>query len=273
MRLATVRTGGTTRAARLDGDRLVLLDAPDVGALLAAPERIEADGTDELALAGADFAPLVVAPAKVVCVGLNYREHILEMGHELPAFPTLFAKFASGLLGAGDDLVLPSVSDAVDWEAELGLVIGTSCHRVGEDEALACIAGYTVVNDVSMRDWQNRTPQFLQGKAFDASTPVGPLLVSGDELDDAADLELTCEVDGVRRQHGTTADLVFGPAAIVSYISQFTRLHPGDLVSTGTPNGVGAGMRPPVFLEAGQVLTTTIDGIGSCVNRCVAEPV
>jgi acylpyruvate hydrolase len=193
------------------------------------------------------------------------------MSREAPSYPALFAKFASGLIGAYDDLVLPSVSHAVDWEAELGVVIGRRTRRATPEQARHAIAGFTVVNDISMRDWQNRTTQYLQGKAFDASTPVGPVLVTGDEIGDGADLEVRCEVDGVVMQRGRTSEMIFGPAAVVSYISQFATLGPGDLISTGTPAGVGAGRDPQVFLAPGQVLTTSIEGIGSCVNRCYGE--
>jgi len=227
----------------------------------------------ELSLAEASFAPLVVRPEKIFCVGMNYRAHIAEMSRELPSHPTLFGKFASSLLGANDDLVLPSVSSSVDWEAELGLVIGRRTWRVTPEQAVEAIAGFTVVNDISMRDWQNRTTQYLQGKAFDSSTPVGPVLVTREEVGGAADLEVRCEVDGVTMQRGRTSDLLFGPALVVSYISQFAALSPGDLVSTGTPAGVGAGREPQVFLSPGQVVTTSVEGIGSCVNRCVPEVV
>jgi acylpyruvate hydrolase len=278
MRLATVRTADGTHAARLEGDRLWLLAAADVGALLASTQRgLRAEAVQALETIGeavvsqASFAPLVAHPEKIFCVGLNYRAHILEMSRQLPSYPTLFAKFASGLIGAYDDLVLPSVSNAVDWEVELGVVIGRKLWRATIEEARDAIAGFTIVNDISMRDWQARTTQFLQGKAFDASTPVGPVLVTGDEIGDAADLEVRCEVDGVVMQRGRTSDLLFDPAAIVSYISQFAMLGPGDLISTGTPDGVGAGRDPQVFLRPGQVLTTAIEAIGSCVNRCVAE--
>jgi acylpyruvate hydrolase len=275
MRLATVRTARGTRAARVEGDRLLLLPAPDVGAVLAPGRGVEGalslEPTEELDFAEASFAPLVTHPEKIFCVGLNYRAHILEMTREFPSHPTLFAKFASSLIGARDDLVLPSVSNAVDWEVELGLVIGRRVRRASLEEAREAIAGFTVVNDVSMRDWQVRTTQFLQGKTFDASTPVGPVLVSGDEVGDGVDLEVSCEVDGVVMQRGRTSDLLFGPAAIVSYISQFSTLVPGDLISTGTPGGVGSGRNPPVFLAPGQVMTTKVEGIGSCVNHCVPE--
>jgi acylpyruvate hydrolase len=274
MRFATIRTGDGTSAARLDGDVLVPLDAADVGALLAAdgqgPGR-QREGATPVPVAEADFAPVVPWPSKVICVGLNYRAHIAETGRELPEYPTLFAKFADSLLGARDDLVLPSVSERVDWEAELGVVIGRPLYRATPDQAAAAIAGYTVVNDVSMRDWQRRTLQFLQGKMFEHSTPAGPYLVTQDEAGDAQDLEIGCEVDGIVMQQGRTSDLLFGAAEVAAYISQVITLRPGDLIATGTPGGVGDARKPPVYLRPGNVLRTWIEGIGECVNHCVAE--
>ena len=274
MRLATVRRAdGTTAAARLEGDELVLLPYPDVVALLAEPDWRDAAGAgsdERVALSGADLAP-TVRPAKVICVGLNYRSHIEEMGRGFPDHPTLFIKFPDTLTGPYDDLVVPNHSFEVDWEVELGVIIGRAARRVDEAEAAACIAGYTVVNDISMRDWQWRTTQWDQGKNFEASTPVGPFLVTGDEIGDAADLEVTCTVDGQRMQTGRTCDLLFKPAAIVSYASQFTTLQPGDLIATGTPGGVGAGRDPKVFLAPGQVLETAVEGIGSCRNLMVED--
>lgn len=276
MKLATVRTGDGTRAALVEGERLLVLEAEDVGALLAAsggarPAGPALEPREELSFEEASFAPLVCRPEKIFCVGMNYRAHIAEMAREMPSYPTLFAKFASGLIGALDDLVLSSVSDSIDWEAELGVVIGRRAYRVTPEQARGSIAGYTVVNDISMRDWQNRTAQWLQGKAFEASTPVGPVLVTGDEIGDGADLEVRCEVDGVVMQQGRTSDLLFDPASVVSYISQFTALNPGDLISTGTPAGVGAGRKPPVFLSPGQLVVTSVEGIGRCLNRCLAD--
>jgi acylpyruvate hydrolase len=278
MRLATVRRAGTTSAARLDGDDLVLLPFPDVTALLSDPgwpDAAAAPGGERITLADADLAP-PVRPPKVVCVGLNYRSHIEEMGRPLPDHPTLFVKFADTLTGPYDDLVIPSVSAEVDWEVELGVVVGRPARRLDEAAAAACIAGYTVVNDISMRDWQWRTMQWDQGKNFEASTPVGPFVVTGDELGDAGgagavDLEVTCRVDGVTMQTGRTADLLFKPAAIVAYVSQFTTLRPGDLIATGTPGGVGAGRDPKVFLAPGQMLETAIEGIGTCRNLMVED--
>jgi acylpyruvate hydrolase len=272
MRLATIRTEYGTTAARLDGDVLVPLEADDVGELLAA--RVEgrpSDGEAPVPAAQADFAPVVPRPGKIICVGLNYRAHILETGRELPEYPTLFAKFADTLMGAHDDLVLPPVSERVDWEVELGVVIGRPIHRATRAEAAAAIAGYTVVNDVSMRDWQRRTLQWLAGKAFEHSTPAGPYLVTPDEVGDAADLEVRCEVDGVVMQQSRTSDLLFGPADIAAYVSQIITLNPGDLIATGTPGGVGDARKPPVYLQPGNVLRTWIEGLGECVNRCVAE--
>jgi acylpyruvate hydrolase len=274
MRFATIRTEYGTTAARLDGEVLVPLDAADVGELLAAggegPGRPR-DGAEPVPVAQADFAPVVPRPGKVLCVGLNYRAHILETGRELPEYPTLFAKFADTLMGARDDLVLPSVSERVDWEVELGVIIGRPVYRATPAEAAAAIAGYTVVNDVSMRDWQRRTLQWLQGKMFEHSTPAGPYLVTAGEVEGAADLEVRCEVDGVVMQQSRTSDLLFGPAGIVSYASQAITLQPGDLIATGTPGGVGDARKPPVYLQPGNVLRTWIEGLGECVNRCVAE--
>ncbi len=272
MRLATIRTEYGTTAARLDGDVLVPLDAADVGEVLAAGGlgRPRA-GAAPVPAAEADFAPVVPRPGKIICVGLNYRAHILETGRDLPQYPTLFAKFADTLTGARDDLVLPSVSEKVDWEVELGVIVGRPVYRATAGEAEAAIAGYTVVNDVSMRDWQSRTLQWLQGKMFERTTPAGPYLVTADEVGSAPDLEVRCEVDGVVMQRSRTSDLLFGAAEIVAYASQAVTLRPGDLIATGTPGGVGNARKPPVYLQPGNVLRTWIEGLGECVNQCVAE--
>ena len=276
MRFATIRTPDGTTAARLDGDVLVPLAATDVGALLAdggGPAAAERAGAAPVPASEARFATLIPQPSKVLCVGLNYRSHILETGRDLPEYPTLFAKFAQTLLGAHDDLVLPSVSGRVDWEVELGVVIGRPIYRATRDEAAAAIAGYTVTNDVSMRDWQRRTLQWLQGKMFERSTPAGPYLVTGDEVGDAADLEVRCEVDGAVMQQSRTSDLLFGPAEIAAYASQAITLLPGDLLLTGTPGGVGDARKPPVYLQPGQTLRTVVGGLGECVNRCVPDQI
>jgi acylpyruvate hydrolase len=274
MRFATIRTPDGTTAARVDGDILVPLEAVDVGDLLAfgdaaaVPTRA---GSEAVLASEADFAPVVTHPSKVLCVGLNYRSHILETGRELPEYPTLFAKFAQTLLGPNDDLALPAVSEKPDWEVELAVVIGTPVHRASKDEALAAIAGYATSNDVSMRDWQRRTLQWLAGKMFEHTTPVGPYLVTPDEVDHAADLEIRCEVDGETMQQARTSDLLFKPADVVAYVSQIITLNPGDLLLTGTTGGIGDARKPPVYLKPGQVLRTYVEGLGECVNHCVAE--
>jgi acylpyruvate hydrolase len=277
MRLATIRSAGGTRAARVEGDSVVELAHVDVGALLRGGTGALADAArasgPEHALAEVDFAPLVINPGKIVCLGLNYVDHIREMGRELPEFPTLFAKFTDTLIGARDPIVVPRVSECTDWEVELAFVIGTAVRHASPAEAEGAIAGFTVANDVSVRDWQNRTLQWLQGKTFEHTTPVGPWLVTPDELGGVRpDVEVRCEVDGVVRQRSRTSQLVFDPPALVAYVSQFVTLRPGDLLLTGTPAGVGHAMDPPTYLRSGQLVRTSIEGIGELVNPCVAEP-
>ena len=273
MRLATIRTADGTRAARLEGDELVVLNSPDVGTLLAAEREtaLRDEAGISVLVEDADFAPLITRPPKIFCVGLNYRSHILETGNSLPDFPTLFAKFSSCLIGAHDDIVLPTVSEKPDWEVELGIVIGERIRHGSLEDARHAIAGFTVVNDVSMRDWQRRTAQWLQGKTFESSTPVGPYLVSLDELDDPFDLEVRCEVDGEVMQADRTSELVFGPLEIVAYCSEILTLEPGDLIATGTTGGVGNARTPPIYLQPGQLVRTVVGEVGECLNRCVAE--
>ena len=274
MRLATLRTGDGTRAARVEQDAAVLLEFADVGALLASgpdwADRARGNGGARIALAEADYAPVVTRPEKIFGIGLNYRAHAEEAGLEVPAHPPAFAMFWRCLIGANDELVLPAASQMVDWEAELGVVIGAPVRHAGVQEAQRAIAGYTIVNDVSMRDWQRRTSQFLQGKTFESSTPAGPFLVTPDEVDHARGLAVTCTVDGHVMQEACTDDLVFTPAEIVSYLSEVLTLMPGDLIATGTPGGVGGARRPPVYLQPGQVMRTAIAGLGEQVTRCVA---
>jgi acylpyruvate hydrolase len=276
VKLATLRRDGDTVAIRLDDDGAVeIAGFADVGALLADPDwRAIASAAAGRFLPVGDipddaWAPVVPAPRKIVCVGVNYREHIREMGREEPDYPTLFTKYPESLVGAGDAIVLPPhAGEMVDWEAELAVVIGARVRRADEATAAASIAGYSVLNDVSMRDWQNRTLQWLQGKSFENSTPVGPVLATVDEVPPSA--RITTSVDDELLQDGRIDDLVFGPAAIVAYISQIFPLDPGDIIATGTPGGVGHARTPPRYLAPGQVVVTTIEGIGSLRNTVVA---
>jgi len=199
------------------------------------------------------------------------RPHIQEMGRELPRYPTLFAKYSRALVGAGDDVILPAVSAQMDWEAELAVIVGAEVRHADAAAAETAIAGYTVLNDVTARDWQYRTPQWLQGKTFESTTPIGPWLVTADDPAVAGGLDLACEVNGELVQHANTADLLFSPSALVAYVSQIFTLVPGDVIATGTPGGVGHARTPPRSLEAGAVLVTRITGIGECRNVCVRE--
>ena len=270
MRLTTIQLDHGTAAARLDGDELVVLPAPGLTALLADPDWRRTAGRDgpRRPVAGATFAR-TLDPVKTICVGLNYRSHITETGRPVPDHPTLFGKFTDTLIGPEDDIVLPPESGEVDWEVELGVVIGSTVRTVSPARARDCIAGFTVVNDVSMRDWQSRTTQWLQGKNFEGTTPVGPFVVTADEVDDARDLRITCSIDGETVQDGRTSDLLFGPAELVSYVSRFTTLRPGDLIATGTPGGVGAARSPKRFLRSGELLRSEVEGIGAMSNRLV----
>ncbi len=280
MRLVTMRLpDGETRAGVVDGDEVTELPYVDVGALLADepdPRRVrpEADAR-HYPLDAVALAPPVPRPAKIVCVGMNYASHARELGMAVPSYPMLFAKFARTLTGPRDRIVLPAVSNEMDWEVELGVVIGRPVRHANPSEAASAIAGYTVVNDVSARDWQRRTSEFLQGKAFESTTPVGPALVTPDELPggSAGNLKLRCEVDGELRQEGSTSDMIFPPADLVAYVSQIVTLEPGDLLVTGTPPGVGAARRPPVWLQPGQTVRSVVDGLGELVNQCVREEV
>jgi len=277
LRLATIRTADGTRAVRVDGSgadgAATDLGAGDLGEFLARPDwRAQAAAATGVsyALDGLEYATLIPRPEKVLCVGLNYRGHIEEMGRELPEHPTLFAKFARSLIGANDPVMLPAGSEKVDWEAELGVVIGAPVRHADADQARAAIAGYTVVNDVSARDFQNRTLQWLQGKMFEAATPVGPWLVVREDGDPAPTGQISCTVDGEQMQCSDVGDLVFDAVTLVRYISSIITLVPGDLISTGTPGGVGAARRPPRWLVAGSEMVTRIEGIGECRNLCVS---
>ncbi|HET9732068.1 MAG TPA: fumarylacetoacetate hydrolase family protein [Acidimicrobiales bacterium] len=272
MRLVSFRSAGTTRAGRVEGDQIVELPFADVGALLASgPDWADAARSDGPVHPYVDIrlAPVVVAPPKIICLGLNYADHIAEMGHARPKHPTLFAKYARSLIGHRDAIELPAVSDNVDYEAEMAFVIGHHARHVSEADGLDAIAGWAVLNDVSVRDWQRRTSQFLSGKTFEHTTPVGPELVTRDEgSDDGLGLAITCEVDGETLQSGNTRELIFSPAWVVSYLSTIMTLEPGDLVATGTPAGVAAGRTPPPWLRDGQTVTVTVEGIGRLENPC-----
>lgn len=279
MRLGTIRLNGNpydTRAVRVEGDELVVLDFTDVGELLAAEATEYASTLDgeRLPVAEADWAPVIPDPGKIICVGLNYRDHVLEMGHEPPEHPTCFAKFSEVLIGAHDDIHLPAADVSVrnDWEAELCVVIGSPARNVDESEALNYVAGYTAFNDFSVRDWQKRTSQFLLGKTFEHTAALGPVMTTVDELSDGSGLAISSAVNGVTKQQSNTDQLVFGVKELVAEISKAVTLMPGDLIATGTPGGVGAARTPPEWLVDDDMLTISIEGIGKIENRCILLP-
>lgn len=247
---------------------------PDALALLAAidPETLPlVPGTPQADLR---LGPCVGGVGKFVCIGLNYADHAAEAGLPVPAEPVVFAKWTSAIAGPDDDLTLPRGSVKTDWEVELGVVIGKPGSYIDRDEALGHVAGYCVVNDISEREYQTeRGGTWDKGKGCDGFGPIGPWLVTPDEVPDPQALRLWLEVDGVRRQDGTTATMVFGVAEIIAYISQFMSLQPGDVISTGTPPGVGMGHKPPVFLRAGQVMRLGIAGLGSQSQRVLSPAV
>jgi acylpyruvate hydrolase len=267
MRLATIRTASGTSAVRIDGDEAIECGASDVGTLLAnADWRARAGAADgpRHRMKDLSYAPVVPRPGKIICVGLNYRSHISEMGRELPEYPTLFAKYPEALLGAFDPLTLPAESDQVDWEVELAVVVGRRVRHADAAAAVAAIAGYSIINDVTLRDWQYRTTEWLQGKTFEATAPFGPHLVTADEL--APDAKISCLIDGEVVQDSTIADLVFGPVDLVRYISTILTLHAGDVIATGTMGGVGHARTPPRYLKSGETLVARIEGIGETAN-------
>lgn len=275
MRLATIRTSTGARAVRIDADRAVETGDADLRALLEHDDwaqRARAAAGPSHPVGGLDYAPLVPTPEKIICIGLNYRDHIQEMGNELPAYPTMFAKYPGTLVGAHDDVVLPAVSGDVDYEAELTIVIGATVRHADAGQAAAAIAGYTVMNDVSVRDYQRRTSQFLQGKMFEQTTPLGPALVTPDELPDGG-WAIGTTVDGEVLQSSTTDQLVFDAVSLVRYISEIITLRPGDVIATGTPGGVGAARNPQRWLTDGAELVTSIAGVGECRNRCRKEKI
>jgi 2-keto-4-pentenoate hydratase/2-oxohepta-3-ene-1,7-dioic acid hydratase in catechol pathway len=217
------------------------------------------------------IGPAIPRPLNFVCIGLNYADHAAETGGKLPKEPILFLKSLSAFSGPYSDIVIPPGSLKTDWEVELGVVIGTKASRVSEAEALDYVAGYTVVNDVSEREYQTqRGGTWDKGKGCDSFGPVGPYLVTKDEVPDPQNLALWTEVDGVRMQDGTTANMIFGVKNLVSYVSQFITLYPGDIIATGTPAGVGMGKKPePVYLRPGQSLRLGVQGLGEQVCKTV----
>lgn len=267
MRLATLRTESGTRAARIvDKHRAVLIDDfSDTGALLQQPNwrDIAAENGPGIDFAPTDLAPVIPRPGKIICVGLNYAKHIEEMGHDKPDVPTLFIKFPEALIGPYDDAEVPSFNaETLDFEGELAVVIGKTARHVREAEAAGYIAGYSVINDYTQRHFQKRTQQWHQGKSLEKTAGFGPWLDTEWQPGPA----ITTTVNDEVMQHAPTDDLVFTPAKLVEFISHLYPLEPGDVIATGTPDGVGHARDPQRYLADGDVVRVEIEGLGAIEN-------
>ena len=265
---------GARRLAGLVEDEAVrpLRDVVELGR--DTPSEVLADPpvTDErVPLAEVRLLPVVPHPGKIVCVGLNYRAHAEEGGYDVPDYPALFTKFAETLVAAGDPILLPPESAAVDFEAELAFVIGHTVRRAAGASALEAVAGYTAANDISMRDYQYRTAQWLPGKNWAASTPLGPFLVTPDEVGDPHQLHISLELNGERMQSANTSQFIFDVPTLVATISEFIPLAPGDVVLSGTPSGVGYRRDPKILLRDGDRVTVEIERVGRLENPVSAE--
>lgn len=276
MKFAQILLRGKPVAVIEQGSRWYQLDKPLADYLATSKVQVisaEHMGAQPLDLSEDDFIRPLSNVSRVLCVGLNFTDHAKEVGAETPSHPTIFTKFGNALIGPGEQIQMPTESNKIDWEVELCAVVGKEGRRIPVEEAEEYLLGYTVLNDVSVRDWQGRTSEWFQGKNWDSMTPFGPVIVSPDELDIAGGLAMTCTVDGETRQQGSTANLIFKPAEVISYISTFMTLQPGDLVALGTPAGVGLSLRPRKWLVPGQTVVTEIEGIGRLTNVCSSEGV
>ena len=250
---------------------------PDVAGLYLSPDsldRVRAAKIEELPVVadGVRLGPCVGSVGKFICIGLNYSDHAAESGMPVPTEPIVFMKATSAICGPNDDVELPRGSKKSDWEVELGVVIGQKAKYVSQQDALSYVAGYCVVNDLSERAFQlEGTGQWVKGKSADTFGPIGPWLVTTDEVPDPQALRLWLDVDGHRYQDGTTHTMVFGVAHLVSYLSQFMSLHPGDIISTGTPPGVGLGQKPPVYLRHGNRMRLGVEGLGEQQQQVVGS--
>jgi 2-keto-4-pentenoate hydratase/2-oxohepta-3-ene-1,7-dioic acid hydratase in catechol pathway len=284
MKLATFTHDGSTRIGVVEGDQVVDLAAaaPDLprdmlGFLEAGREAMLkahaalGDGP-RVALADVRLEAPIARPPKFLAVGLNYADHVAEAGLEVPKHPTIFNKQSTCVTGPTDPVHLPRASQVLDYEGELGFVIGRRCRHVSRDDAPDVIAGYTVVNDVSVRDWQLRVPTWTMGKSFDTHGPIGPWIVTPDELPDPHQLRLRTWVNDDLRQDSNTKELIFDCFGLVEHLSTAFTLEPGDVVATGTPGGVGIAFKPPRLLVAGDRMRIEIEGIGAIENEVIAEP-
>ncbi|MDK8679345.1 fumarylacetoacetate hydrolase family protein [Corynebacterium accolens] len=270
MKLATLRTAFGTSAIRIEGDNVgVELDYEDVGALLRSEDWRKAAQLSGVPIVfdQHDLEAVVPTPGKIICVGLNYAKHIREMGREFPEHPTLFIKFADALTGPYDDVYIPEyATQKLDYEGELAVVIGERAHRVTRADALDYVAGYSIMNDYTLRDFQRQTSQFHAGKSFYRTAGFGPWLTTPDEWAPGGSARLTTTVNGEVRQQDNTDDLIFSIAELIGFCSQLYPLNPGDVIVTGTPEGVGFARDPQQFLQDGDTVAIDIEGLGHISN-------
>lgn len=284
MRFVTIhRTGYTEPGVRLDDQVIALGDAGfhDIISLIAGGadslDRVfrwidHPPSRDRIAIADVRLAAPIPRPPKVICIGLNYRDHAEETGMAIPTVPTVFAKFPNTVIGPGHPIVLPKNSTKPDYEAELAVVIGKGGRHISESEWLDHVFGYTVLNDVSARDFQLATSQWMIGKTFDTFCPIGPEIVTADEIEDPHALGISTTVGGELLQNSNTGNLIFRIPQLIAHLSSVFTLEPGDVIATGTPAGVGFARKPPRFLRPGDEVTVAVEGIGALTNPVIAEP-
>ena len=273
MKLASYRWNGETHCGVFSGGRLYRLGSRIIEFLQGAqsPQLPDLTSLPSVALEEVQLLPPVPDPEKIICIGLNYRDHARETGMEIPKHPIFFAKYRNALAGPYDPIVLPRVSRRVDYEAELAVVMGKPGRHIPEEHALEYVAGYMVLDDVSARDFQRRTGQWIQGKTFDTFAPCGPFLVTSEEVPDPHALAIRLRLNGQLMQDSSTRELIFTIPQLIAYISDIVTFAPGDIISTGTPPGVGFARKPPVYLKAGDVVEVEVDQVGALRNPVVAE--
>ncbi|CAN5437007.1 fumarylacetoacetate hydrolase family protein [soil metagenome] len=285
MKFTTFTTNGKTRLGVIDGDAVIDLNTaqPQVPAdmreallagvdLAAAAKAAIASGAAKVPLSSVTLAPMIPQPGKIICLGLNYFDHAKEGGRDKPEYPWFFLRCASSLVAPNADALLPKVSERFDYEAELAVVIGKKAKHLSQADALSCVFGYTCFNDMSVRDYQKKTPQWTIGKNFDATGGFGPTLVTADELPaGATDLKIQCRLNGNVMQDANTNDMIWGVAETIALLTECMTLEPGDVIVMGTPAGVGQARKPPVWMKAGDTVEIDIERIGVLTNKIVAE--
>ena len=267
MKLLSYSANGEDRVGILDGERIRRVDVPNMLSLIESGSRATSAGAND-ALSQVKILP-PLRPGKILAIGRNYLEHARELNNEVPSEPLVFAVMPSAVIGDGDVIEWESeLTSQVDWEGELAVIIGKTARRVSREDALDCVFGYTVANDVSARDLQTRDKQWARAKGLDTFCPIGPCIVTADEITDPQDLAIVTMVDGIEKQNGSTANMIFNARVLIEFLSRAFTLNPGDMILTGTPAGVGKAMKPPQFLGDGKIVSVEIDGIGRLTNTC-----